>query len=558
MDLVRHPGPEFSWQDLMEFVIAHLELVGNALWQPAMVNGIPKELWPVLPDLVSPVPSDRPGEWLKGWQVSSIGGQWMEPPEKFIHFMQMDPGNPYWGTSPLMAAARTIDCDNEAQDTQKVSMQNRGTPSGVFAHDNDMTEEQFEEARRRVRELYLSKSTRREPWVLGGGVKWQQMGLTPVEMDYIASRLQNLRAIAAAFGISPIFLGDMEQSTMDNMRQARLALYEDVVIPLLDDVKSTMNLRLAPMYDGATITYDLSNVSALKQGYGEKVKNAQTLWSMGVPFDQINAQLELGFNEYPGWDAGYIPFTLQSTKALGPVETKAVTEQFKAAAWHRVDRRKVAWWPVITKRLMPLYEAERDAVAKAQGEASIVAAIEAMEPEWQKTITGVLMALVEDFGKDAGAALGGDVRMERRWEFDPMNIILAEWVRTLAAEEVRTILATNLSDVRKVLQQALAESWSNDETAKALRSFYDDRSPYKAMRIARTETTKAASHATIEAGRQSGLCDMKTWVTARDDRVRDEHAAMEGETVPLDARFSNGLEGPGEPNCRCGVITPVR
>jgi SPP1 gp7 family putative phage head morphogenesis protein len=484
----------------------------------------------------------------------------MEPPEKFIHFMQMDPGNPYWGTSPLMAAARTIDCDNEAQDTQKVSMQNRGTPSGVFAHDADMTAEQFEEARRRVRELYLAKTTRREPWVLGGGVKWQQMGLTPVEMDYIASRLRNLRDIAGAFGLSPIFLGDMEQSTMDNMKQSRLALYEDVVIPMLDDIKATMNLRLAPLYrDGVTITYDLSNVAALKAGYGDKVTNATKLWSMGVPFDQINAKLELGFQQYPGWDAGYVPFTLQATKMLGPgIETKAATEQFKAAAWTRVDRRKVAWWPVIAKKLAPLYDAERDAVLAVSGDAAIAQAIESQSAAWQKVMVGVLSALVEDFGRDAAQALGADVRMERRWEFDPMNAALTQWLTTLAAEEVRTILATNLADVRGILQRGVAEAWSTDETARQLRQFYADRSPYKAMRVARTETTKAATHATLEAGKQSGLCDMKMWVTARDDRVRDEHAAMDGETVPIDGRFSNGLEGPGEPNCRCTVITPLR
>jgi hypothetical protein len=39
--------------------------------------------------------------------------------------------------------------------------------------------------------------------------------------------------------------------------------------------------------------------------------------------------------------------------------------------------------------------------------------------------------------------------------------------------------------------------------------------------------------------------------------VRDEHAAMEGETVSLDAAFSNGLLFPGEPNCRCVVTYAV-
>jgi SPP1 gp7 family putative phage head morphogenesis protein len=165
------------------------------------------------------------------------------------------------------------------------------------------------------------------------------------------------------------------------------------------------------------------------------------------------------------------------------------------------------------------------------------------------------MTLVSDFGREWAQGLGGK---SLKWEFNPMDAVLAQWVKEAAASEVVTILATNLSDVRRILEAGLAENLSNDEIARNLRQFYDDGSPYKAMRIARTETTKGATHATIEAARQSGLVDMKQWITARDDRVRDEHAAMDGETVPLDGRFSNGLEGPGEPNCRCVIITPVR
>ncbi|EYB67406.1 hypothetical protein DEIPH_ctg041orf0001 [Deinococcus phoenicis] len=49
---------------------------------------------------------------------------------------------------------------------------------------------------------------------------------------------------------------------------------------------------------------------------------------------------------------------------------------------------------------------------------------------------------------------------------------------------------------------------------------------------------------------------VKTWHTRIDGRERDEHRAMDGETVPIDEPFSNGLMQPGEPNCRC-VVTYV-
>lgn len=48
----------------------------------------------------------------------------------------------------------------------------------------------------------------------------------------------------------------------------------------------------------------------------------------------------------------------------------------------------------------------------------------------------------------------------------------------------------------------------------------------------------------------------KQWKSVGDDRVRDEHKEMDGETVPFDQAYSNGETVPGEStyNCRCVSI----
>lgn len=56
------PNREFSGQDNMEFIIAHLKLCGNSIIQPLMVNGQPKEFWVCMPDMIKPIPSDVQGE----------------------------------------------------------------------------------------------------------------------------------------------------------------------------------------------------------------------------------------------------------------------------------------------------------------------------------------------------------------------------------------------------------------------------------------------------------------------------------------------------------------
>jgi SPP1 gp7 family putative phage head morphogenesis protein len=76
--------------------------------------------------------------------------------------------------------------------------------------------------------------------------------------------------------------------------------------------------------------------------------------------------------------------------------------------------------------------------------------------------------------------------------------------------------------------------------------------------IETTETTRATNGASRESlaayGRESGRQMVKTWLSAQDDRVRDEHAEIDGEQRPIDEAFSNGLQSPGEPNCRCTLI----
>lgn len=570
--LMAKPNPYFSGQDLIEFTIAHLCLVGNSLWQPIFVNGKPREFWITMPDKVKPVPG---GDWISRWEVKGEGGKTENrPPETFIHFMQVNPGNPYWGIGPLQAAARTVDTDNEAQDTQKVTMQNRAMPSGILSPDTDIPPDQFEQTQKQFKELYKTKTARREPWLLNAGMKWQQMSLSAVEMDFIASRLQNKRDIAAAFGISPIFLGDLEQSSYNNMAEARKALYQDVVIPMLDDIQATLNMRIAPLYgDNLSIAYDLSGVAALRGDFTAKVTQAQTLFNMGVPFEQINSRLELGFDKFTGWDRSYKPFNLmadgKSLQLPSGHKSEGMSEEQKTAAWKRIDSRRIGWWSVVGDKVEELYKENSDLLAKAKGKTpteyinAAKNALESTTPDWEKKLSAMYMSLVEDFGGE----IAGDLGMRKKADapFDPFTEAAMAWIKKNAAKTVTTIMETELEAIAGIIEAGFAEGLSIPNISKQIRQYYDDNSAWKAARVARTEVAKAAGYGQQEAARQSGVVQTHTWLAARDDRTRDSHSYMDGETVPLGKPFSNGLKYPGDPsggadeviNCRCTELYGV-
>jgi len=85
----------------------------------------------------------------------------------------------------------------------------------------------------------------------------------------------------------------------------------------------------------------------------------------------------------------------------------------------------------------------------------------------------------------------------------------------------------------------------------------------RARLTARTETTRAwngAQFRQVDAfAQRTGQKAMKSWLTAGDDRVRPEHEDNEADGwIPLDETFSNGLDAPGEPNCRCTLLYEFR
>lgn len=84
------------------------------------------------------------------------------------------------------------------------------------------------------------------------------------------------------------------------------------------------------------------------------------------------------------------------------------------------------------------------------------------------------------------------------------------------------------------------------------------------MRIVETESHRDTNEAIYDTARGSGLKVYKTWETMEDDRVRDAHEEIQGQTVPFDDMFVtwDGHEArfPGDfgiaeldVNCRCYI-----
>ncbi|MCK5556260.1 MAG: phage portal protein, partial [Alphaproteobacteria bacterium] len=87
---------------------------------------------------------------------------------------------------------------------------------------------------------------------------------SPKDMDWLAGKDVSAREIALAFNVPAQLIGINGSLTFSNFEQARLSLFEDAVLPLLDHVKDEINNWLTPQFgDDLAIEYDADKIDAL-------------------------------------------------------------------------------------------------------------------------------------------------------------------------------------------------------------------------------------------------------------------------------------------------------
>jgi hypothetical protein len=406
-------------------------------------------------------------------------------------------------------------------------------------------------------------------------------------MDFIESRKMTREEICAIFQVPPPMVGIYDHATLANIETARKIFWLDTVIPFLEDLQSAFNLALTPEFgDDLMLEFDVSNVEAIQENYRDKIETAKSLWAMGVPFNQINQQLELGFDDIPGGDVGYLPMNmLPAGMALpdpGDDDDKArknkawnlTEENQKAAYWKQFDRRRMNWERKVAQLVGKRFRDEGKAVSEAYEQGRDVdGVIDGQVAEWETMMTGIYVGVMEDFGQETGEALAKSAGpTDRKFEFDPWLGNVRNWIEAVVAEKVVRITRTTKDMIKQEITAGFEEGESTQEIARRIRKLYQDFSVRRAMTIARTEVVAASNSGSHHAAEQTGLEYERVWLSSRDDRVRDDHADMDGVTVPkaepFEAPDGSQLMFPGDTslgadasqtiNCRCTEIYEVR
>jgi SPP1 gp7 family putative phage head morphogenesis protein len=121
-------------------------------------------------------------------------------------------------------------------------------------------------------------------------------------------------------------------------------------------------------------------------------------------------------------------------------------------------------------------------------------------------------------------------------------------------------------EVMPRIQKGIKEGQSLGKTSKLLEKEFRDMSRGGLMRISRTETQGVYNNSKMETMQSSQVVEYKKWVASGLDNMRESHAELDGETIPLDEPFSNGLMYPGDEtgppeeviNCACTLVPVIK
>ena len=341
ISLLQRPNPLQSGVEYFSSLYSYLLISGNSyLLRDTEGFTPPRELYLLRPDRIeikaneSIIPESYnyviDGVTRNVYRVDPTTGQ-----GQIKQIKLWSPLDDFYGLSPIMASAYNIDQHNLAGMHNVALLKNGCTPSGMLkfepTDETGMSTQLTDDQRARLLEdlefRFQGTHNSGRPMLLEGNFSYQQLGLNPKDMDFLELLNLSAREIALCFGVPAQLIGIPDSQTYSNMETAKLALYEETVIPLLARVESDLNEYLSPLYDGdIRIQYDLDSIPAMAEKRKQVYENVVQGVNAGI-LTRNEARDRLGLEEVTGGDDLYIPsnlFPIGETETSPEDSTKPV------------------------------------------------------------------------------------------------------------------------------------------------------------------------------------------------------------------------------------------
>lgn len=533
------------WRQMVGFMLLH----GNA-FAYRVVNGAGRtvELWPVSPTSIAPKRDRqgrlayevRPGEdeFIPGMRRGEL---YAVEANRMLHFRAFTLN--MWGISPIQAVRQKIGTAFAAEQYGAGFFSRGAVPGGALATDAILTDEQFERLTEQWAQGHKGFQNSHRLGILEGGVHWQNVGLPPEDAQFLETQKYTAGTIAGhIYRVPPHLIGDVERSTSwgTGIAEQGINFVRFTLMGWINRLERVTNRLFEPG------VYMKFNPGALERG---DIKARYDAYAVGKQWGWLSTNDIRRLEDQPPVDGGDVymqPLNMVPAGTFADMPRQTVIESARTLAIEAGGRATS-----IKDRHIEAHEAALKRVFADQRDAVFAALDAAQSGDLDRDeLDAVLADLLARLGLSAATDAAEPIAEMLGFDLDPDSF--AGWMHVMGKNVARNInnhtfelimAATSVDEVRAVFEQLAGG---------------------RGHQIAVTRVSDAFGFARQDVARQAGA-RTKTWVvTSRNPRP--SHAAINGETVPIDELFSNGLRWPGDSmrgtaddnaGCTCDLVVSV-
>lgn len=325
LDLLRKPSTWFSQELFLDVLAKNYLITGEcAVVALGTANQPPQELLPISPKSMTPTRgrTDAPERWHisgntatgtyegaeDGREIRYLDGPLREL--KVIRAYSTRDNSLLRGQSPLLSASREARSHILSTEHNVEILEQGGRVSLVFHFEEDLDPDQYKETLKRIREQYGGSTKAGVIGVTSGPrMDIKELSKSPKDMDFSGLHKLAQQSVAMVYRV-PLPLISADRQTLNNYREAKLALYDDAVLPLMKRIYGGLSDFLFPRFDldprRAELTINPDDVTALVSRRNDEMMKRKQI---GVETDNELRKI-LGREPYEGGDIVYKPASM--------------------------------------------------------------------------------------------------------------------------------------------------------------------------------------------------------------------------------------------------------
>jgi HK97 family phage portal protein len=181
-------------------------------------------------------------------------------------------GNSIVGMSPLAYARQSLGISLATENRVGKLAANGGKSTGILTVDRVLTKEQRQAIRENMKEIASGDSDSLK--VLEADMKFQQISLSPNDLEMLGNRRFNVEDIARFMGVPSVLINDTAASTTwgSGIHEIIKGFYKVNLTPYLERIESSMQRWIMPMGDWGKVEIEFNFDSLLRADPKERAE----------------------------------------------------------------------------------------------------------------------------------------------------------------------------------------------------------------------------------------------------------------------------------------------